>query len=82
MNRREAVSFGQQRQTLNDGLLGMVTAIEDGANRFYERLSTSPALIPLSACLGSSESPNVTLVHLTIVRALRIPAESAWMDEV
>jgi hypothetical protein len=81
MDRREAVSFGEQRQAFKDGLLRMMAPVEDGADRFDEGLATDFALVALGTRLATTESPDVALLDLAVLRALRIPAEGARMHE-
>jgi hypothetical protein len=82
MDRREAVSFGQQRQALKDGLLRMMAPVEDSAYCFDEGLATGFALVALGTRLATTESPDVVLLDLAVLRALRIPAEGTRMNEV
>src|SRR5437773_490634 len=81
MDGSQAVAFGEQGQTFNDRLLGVVAAIEHGSNRFDKGAVTGATLIALGAGLGMAKPADVTLIHLSIISTARIPAERAGMHE-
>jgi hypothetical protein len=81
MNSGQAIAFRQQGQTFQDGILGMMPAIEHGSNRFDKGAVAGVTLIALRARLGSAKPANVAKRHLPIIRTARIPAERAGMHE-
>ena len=81
MDGGQAVPFGQQSQTFNDRLLGVVAAIEHGSDRFDKGTVTGATLLALGAGVGSAKPAEVALIHLSIISTARIPAECAWMHE-
>src|SRR4051794_19711933 len=82
MNDCQAIPFGQQGQTFQDRILGMMPTIEDGADGFDKGTPACPALIPLSSGLGPSKPADVATPDLTIFGTTRIPAKRAGMHEV
>jgi hypothetical protein len=79
MDGSQAVAFGQQGQTFNDRLLGVVPAIEHGSDRFDKGAMTGTTLIALGAGLGSAKPTDVAEIQLPIISTVWIPAERAGM---
>jgi hypothetical protein len=77
----QAVPFGEQRQTFNDRLLGVMPAIEHGSDRFDKGAVTGATLIALGAGLGMAKPADVAVSDLPIISTARIPAERAGMHE-
>ncbi len=77
----QAIAFGEQSQTFNDRLLGVMPAIEHGSDRFDKGAVTGATLIALGAGLGMAKPADVALIHLPIIITAWIPAECAGMHE-
>src|SRR5262249_29555471 len=60
---------------------GVMPTIEDGPDRFDEGAITGATLIALRPRLGAAKPADVALIHLPIIRTVRIPAECAGMHK-
>src|SRR5207247_11040192 len=75
MDGGQAVAFGQQGQTFNDRLLGVVPAIEHGSDRLDKGAVTSATLIAMGTYLGYATPTAVRELDLTIIDTVWIPAD-------
>jgi hypothetical protein len=67
MNRCQARAIGQHRQTVQDGLWGMMAAVKDRSFRFGKRLFARFTLVALHSSGGLTVFADVVMPYLGIV---------------